>query len=294
MIKQLDTGLRCLRAPNPGPMTGDGTNSYILGQREFFLIDPGPENETHLARLLAFFAEYGPLRAILVTHSHLDHSPLARPLARATGAKVYGFGDRLAGRSAAMQRLAAQGLSGGGEGVDADFQPDHCLADGTCLSLEGADIRAIWTPGHFGNHLCFHWREMIFSGDHVMGWASTLISPPDGDMGAYMTSLDRLEACGARILYPGHGAPVTSPAQRIAELRAHRTDRAATILAHLTKRPQTISALVAQIYADTPAELHPAASRNVFAHLIDMELKNMVIASPSLSPEAVFSIKRTE
>jgi glyoxylase-like metal-dependent hydrolase (beta-lactamase superfamily II) len=294
MIEQLETGLLRLCAPNPAPMTAEGTNSYILGKNEFVLIDPGPEDRTHLARLQAFFAQNGPLRAIMVTHSHLDHSPLARPLASATGAEIFAFGDSRAGRSEGMEALAKAGASGGGEGVDLAFRPDHCLADGESLALEGESIRAIWTPGHFGNHLCFRWRDVVFSGDHVMGWASTLVSPPDGDMGAYMASLDRLEAEQAQRLYPGHGAPVIHPAQRIAALRAHRQDRAATILSYLAEKPQTIPALVARIYADTPPALHSAARRNVFAHLIEMASKSQITATPTLHPDALFSATATE
>lgn len=282
----LEPDLRVLLAPNPSPMTGEGTNTYLLGRHRLIVIDPGPDDARHLAALRMAIGTT-PVEAILVTHAHLDHSPLARPLAQATGAPVLAYGDARAGRSARMEALAAQGLSGGGEGVDASFRPDRCLPDDATLMHEGAPLRALWTPGHFGNHLCFAWRGAVFTGDHVMGWSSTFVSPPDGDIGAYMRALDRLEAAQARILYPGHGAPVTGPSARIQELRTHRRAREAAILAALAT-PQTIPELVAQIYTDTPPALHRAAARNVFAHLIDLAERSLVSATPSLSVEAMF------
>jgi hydroxyacylglutathione hydrolase len=286
----LEPDLRLLLAPNPSPMTGEGTNTYILGQSRLIVIDPGPDDPRHLAALTAAIGA-ASVEAILVTHAHLDHSPLARPLAQRTGAPVLAYGDARAGRSARMEALAAEGLSGGGEGVDAAFQPDRRLADDATLTLEGDTLRALWTPGHFGNHLCFAWRGAVFSGDHVMGWSSTFVSPPDGDIGAYMRALDRLEALLPRVLYPGHGAPVTNPTARIHALRAHRRAREAAILAALAS-PQTIPDLVARIYTDTPPALHRAAARNVFAHLIDLEERGQVTAAPGLCAEAVFRLSR--
>lgn len=283
----LEPDLRVICAPNPSPMTGEGTNTYLLGASRIVVIDPGPRDDAHLAALHAAIGTR-PVEAILVTHAHLDHSPLARGLAAETGAPVLAFGDASAGRSERMTALVAQGFTGGGEGVDADFRPDRWLGDGEQLFLEGAPIRALWTPGHFSNHLCFIWRSAAFSGDHVMGWSSTFVSPPDGDIRAYMRSLDRLEAARARVLYPGHGAPVHDPAARISELRAHRLAREAAILAALDNGPQRIDELVTTIYTDTPLALHRAAARNVLAHLIDLEARGLVLAAPELCPEAVF------
>ena len=275
-------------------MTGLGTNTYILGRRHAVVIDPGPADPDHLKAILRLVAQIGPLRHILVTHSHLDHSALARNLSDATGAEILAFGDSLAGRSDQMTLLAQQGLSGGGEGVDRDFSPHRTLADDAALEHEGHTIRAIWTPGHFGNHMCFHWRDGVFSGDHVMGWASSLISPPDGDLGAYMRSLDRLEGVGSRRLYPGHGDIVEDPARRIAELRHHRLAREAAIRDCLARAPHRIDQLVAQIYADTPQALHAAAGRNVFAHLLDLAARGLVECAPDLRPEATFWLLRTD
>lgn len=206
------------------------------------------------------------------------------------------FGDARTGRSARMAALAPE--LGGGEGVDAGFAPDRRLACGDTVSGPGWAISALHTPGHMGNHLCFRWGDLVFSGDHVMGWASTLVSPPDGDMTDYMTSLDRLARAGARQLLPGHGAPVDDPAGRIAALAAHRRDREAQILAALATGPADCTALAARIYTDTPAPLMRAAARNVLAHLVDLHARGCVLApgpqnvgaAPLVGPDTRFHL----
>ncbi len=239
------------------------------------MIDPGPADPAHLAALLAALAPGETVTQILVTHAHLDHSPLARPLAEATGAPVLAFGDARAGRSDLMERLAASGGLEGGEGVDADFVPDVTLSDGAEIAGDGFVLTALHTPGHFGNHLSFRWEDAIFCGDHVMGWASSLVSPPDGDMGAYMASLDRLAGLGPRRLYSGHGAPIDHATARIAELAAHRRARETAIRAALADGPADATDLARRIYTDTPPALMRAAARNVFAHLIDLTERNL-------------------
>lgn len=287
---QVAAGVWRIRAANPSPMTGSGTNSYVLhGPEGAVVIDPGPALPAHLAALLAAVGNV-PLRAILVTHPHLDHSALVGELQAATGAQVYGFGSAVAGRSALMQRLAAAGLQGGGEGVDASFAPDVLVADGAVLALAGLQIAAVHTPGHMGGHLCFALGDDLFSGDHVMGWASTLISPPDGDMSAYMASLQRLAARGWRQFWPGHGETITDPAARLAELAAHRRARETAICAALQAGPARPAALASLLYTDTPTTLLPAAARNILAHLIDLHDRNVVTATEPLGPEAIFKI----
>lgn len=270
----LEPGLRLVLAPNPSPMTERGTNTYLLGEGAVSVIDPGPEDAAHLAAILAALAPGERVAQILVTHAHKDHSPLARALAEATGAPVFAFGDARAGRSARMAALA--GEVGGGEGVDAEFAPDAVLADGEGLEAGGRLIRAVHTPGHFGNHLCFQWGEALFSGDHVMGWAPSLVSPPDGDLTDFMASLDRVEALGPLRYYPGHGAPVADGLARVRGLRAHRQGREAAIRAAVAAGAGTLAAITEAVYVDVPPALLPAAARNVLAHLIDLQARGLV------------------
>lgn len=287
-ISRLDTDLTRIRAENPSPMTAEGTNSYIIGAQDLAVIDPGPNDPTHLARLLDVIG-HRRVTSILVTHSHMDHSPLAPRLSDAIGAPVLAYGDSRAGRSTQMTALAAHVRIGGGEGVDHDFVPDICLQDGEILPLGSEAITAIWTPGHMGNHMCFLWRDHMFTGDHVMGWAPSLVSPPDGDMRAYMRSLERLKNIAARQFQPGHGAVIDQPAMRLAELIAHRKAREDAIMHELDDHQITVNALVARIYNATPPSLHNAAARNVFAHLVDLHARGKVSASPALHPDAGFT-----
>lgn len=273
-------GVRRLIAPNPGPMTERGTNSYLVGQGELALIDPGPDDPDHLAALLAALQPGERITAILVTHPHLDHSAGAAAASAATGAPVLGFGPAGSGLSATMARLAASGLTGGGEGIDHDFLPDRRLSDGERLEFGVTPLEVIHTPGHMASHVAFAWGDILFSGDLAMGWASSLISPPEGDMAAYMASLAQLRQRAWRLLLPGHGAPVTDPAARLAALVAHRLQREGEVLAALAAAPATPADLACRIYRDTPAVLMPAAERNVLAHLIDLTERALVAASP--------------
>lgn len=284
-----DPPIRRLLAPNPSPLTGAGTNTWLVGETEIAVIDPGPDDAAHLAAILAALGPGQRISHILVTHAHLDHSALAPRLAAATGAPTYAFGTATDGRSALMSRLAP-GLPVHGEGLDPNFIPDQRLAEGDSLSGPDWSLSALHTPGHLGGHLCLDLGETLFSGDHVMGWSTSIVSPPDGDMGAYMASLDRLTERRWRRFLPGHGDPVESPADRLAELIAHRRRREAEILRALTDGPARIPALALHIYHDTPRHLLPAAQRNILAHLIDLASRNLVTADPALHPEAAYSL----
>ncbi len=287
--RELEPGLRLLRAPNPSPMTERGTNTYLLGTRGIAVIDPGPENPAHLAAIEAALAPGQRITHVLVTHAHLDHSPLARPLAERHGAQVWAFGRAEDGRSPVMARLAAEGLAGGGEGLDAAFRPDQVLRDGDEVTGEDWRLTALHTPGHMGCHLSFAWGDALFSGDLVMGWASSMVSPPDGDLAQFLASCTRLRQRDWRVFYPGHGDPVTDPAGRIDWLVAHRKSREAEIRTALDAAPGTARELAARIYTDVPEGLLGAAARNVFAHLVDLSERGLAAPEGPLSGEARFA-----
>ncbi len=282
--------IRRLLAPNPSPMTHWGTNTYLIGKTDIAVIDPGPQNSAHLRAILAALTPAQRITHVFVTHAHLDHSPLARPLADATGAKVLAYGNAQAGRSEVMQDLVAGGLTDGGEGVDHDFTPDIYLEDAEVIHGESWSLTALWTPGHMANHMCFDVQGLVFTGDHVMGWASSLVSPPDGDLAAFMASCARLARRQDKAYLPGHGAVVTDPVARIEWLIRHRQEREAAIISKLKREPATVTRLTRQIYTDIPPALLPAANRNVFAHLIDLQTRGQVAANPCLEFGATFTL----
>lgn len=285
---ELEAGLRRILAPNPSPMTYRGTNTYLVGTSGLAVIDPGPASEPHLDAILAAVGPDKHVSHIIVTHSHLDHSPLAAELAKRTGAEIFAFGGPHDGRSRVMAQLAADGLAGGGEGIDLDFRHDHRLADGDVVTGDGWQLDVIHTPGHLGNHIALGWNDACFTADHVMGWATSLVSPPDGDLTDFMASCARLGQHSWRVFYPGHGAPITSPAERLDWLVNHRLSREKAILEQLNAGPADAATIARNVYTETPAALLPAAERNVFAHLVDLKQKSVVKAEPALSAKAIF------
>jgi glyoxylase-like metal-dependent hydrolase (beta-lactamase superfamily II) len=283
----LAPGLRVVTAPNAGPMTFTGTRSYLVGGEELAVIDPGPDDPDHLAALERAVGG-AHVSAVLVTHAHRDHSAGAAAFAARVGAPVLAHGDAPGARSAVMAALAEEVALGGGEGVDPGFRPDRRLGDGDRVEGAGWALEALHTPGHMADHLSFRWGDAVFTGDVVMGWASTLISPPDGDLAGFRTSLARLKDLAPSVLYPGHGAPVREPGRVIDWLVAHRAAREAEILAALARGPAQVAELVAAIYAGVDPRLHPAAARNVLAHLVDLGARGLVRGRPG--PGAVFSL----
>lgn len=290
--EELEPGLRRIVAPNPSPMTYKGTNTYLLGKRDIAVIDPGPAIEEHLEAILKALAPSQRITHIIVTHSHLDHAPLAGPLSAATGAPVLAFGDARAGRSAIMSKLARSGLSGGGEGIDHAFRPDTELSDGDTIESRDWALEVIHTPGHLGNHICLKWADTCFTADHVMGWASSLVSPPDGDLTDFMASCARLQAMDWRLFYPGHGDRIPDPHARLDWLVSHRRQREAAILHALDHGPLTAMAITERVYHDTPKHLIPAACRNVFAHLVDLHQKKIIMAIGGINVNGPF--KKTD
>jgi len=282
-------GLRVITAPNASPMTFTGTQTYLLGEGEVAVIDPGPDDSAHLQAILA--ATKGQVIShIIVTHSHVDHSPLAVGLSAITGAPVYGFGPANAARSDLMEQLAKTGDLGGNEGIDLNFTPDILVADADEIQGKGWSLQAIHTPGHLSNHLCFSWlgQDSLFSGDHVMGWASTLVSPPDGDLTAFMASLRKLQGRAEHTYYAGHGAPIFEAHTMVDYLLAHRLGREDQIMALLGKSKSTVAALTHAMYADVNPMLHGAASRNVLAHLIDLFERGLIKPEGDFDAYAAF------
>lgn len=258
----LRSGLTRVLARNPSPFTYWGSGALILGEETLCVIDPGPDApEQTLALMKAIGAR--KVSHILITHTHADHCGGARALARATGAPVLAYGAH----PVADDHEAAE------EGGDHDFQPDITLREGDVIAGQGWTIECLHTPGHISNHLCFAWREerVLMCGDHVMGWASSIVSPPEGHMGDYMRSLRRLLEREDDLYVPTHGAPIEDPKARVRALIAHREAREAKILAALRTRGQACALdLLAEVYADTPRALHPAAARSLLAHLIHL------------------------
>jgi len=297
VAQEITAGVRRLLAPNASAMTFRGTNTYILGESDIAVIDPGPDDPAHLAALLDAIGPAQRIGHILVTHSHVDHSPLARRLSRLADAPVLALGDSYQGRSPLMTALSQRADLGGGEGMDAGFSPDICLPDGGRLRTREWEVEAIATPGHFSNHLCFALEGAgdVFSGDHVMSWATTLVSAPDGDLGAFMASLDKMQArSGDRRYFPGHGAVLDAPHEMISYQINHRRHREAQILAALADGPARAIDLAERIYTDISPALIPAAARNVFSHLIDLTAKHAVTTDDPLRPDSRFALEQDQ
>ena len=255
-------GVRRIIANNPGPFTYTGTGTYIIGTGEVAVIDPGPNRDAHLDALVSELKNE-TVTHILITHTHSDHSGLATKFAQETGAPLYGYGAH----PIREKEHDAPDLD---EGADRSYTPDILLKHGDML--EGSDwrIETVHTPGHLSNHLCFALpaQKALFTGDHMMGWATTVVAPPDGDMGAYLDSLDLLLARDDEIYFPTHGAPIENPRRFVRAVKTHRLMRDAQIIDQLKKGRTGIKEIVAAMYADIDKRLHGAAALNVLAHLI--------------------------
>lgn len=268
-LEEVTPGLRRIVARNPSAFTYYGTGTYVVGRGRVAVIDPGPRIAAHVDALLDGLGDE-TVSHILVTHTHIDHSPAAALLKAATGARSWGFGPHGAGRDEGGARVE--------EGGDLDFDPDHRLADGDVIAGDGWTIEAVATPGHTSNHLCFALVESgaLFTGDHVMAWSTSVVSPPDGDMAAYMASLSKLYERGDRIYYPAHGPAVTKPRQLVRGMLGHRKQRERQILRELDKGTRAIPEMVKHMYKGLDPRLTGAAGQSVLAHLLDLQTRGVV------------------
>ena len=290
-MTEMEPGIRRIIAPNPSPMTYWGTNTYLVGYENVAVIDPGPVNRGHFETIIKTAGGADKISHVIVTHAHVDHSLGARPFADLVDAPIYAFGAAHRGQSDIMRKLVASGYEAKGEGIDVDFVPDEIVNDGDRIMGQGWALDAIWTPGHLSNHLCFAFEDALFSGDHVMQWATSIVSPPEGDVGAFLQSCKKLLEHDWRVFYPGHGDPVEDPKARSNWLIAHRKEREAQILALLAEAAFTPTELVERIYTETPPSLYGAARRNVFAHLIDLSERGLVTYHGEISDTSDFHLK---
>jgi glyoxylase-like metal-dependent hydrolase (beta-lactamase superfamily II) len=277
--EQLEPLVRRVLAPNPSPYTYTGTQTWLVGEgQEIAVIDPGPDGgsqpghadingEGHVDAILRAVGD-ARITAILCTHTHRDHSPASRPLQAATGAPIIGCAPLM------LQDDGPRSDSA----FDAGYRPDHILSEGETISGQGWTLEAVATPGHTSNHLCYALQETgaLFTGDHVMKWSTSVVSPPDGDMAAYMASLQKLYDREDRIYYPAHGPAIEKPRQLVRGMIGHRRQREAQILRELAKGPRPIPEMVAAMYKGLDPRLTGAAGRSVLAHLIDLQNKQQV------------------
>ena len=270
--KEIAPGVRALAAGNAGPFTFKGTMSYIVGRREVAIIDPGPDDPTHVAALLAA-ARNETVTHIFVTHTHRDHSPAAAAIKTATGAKVFAEGPHRLARPLHIAEAHPLDAS-----ADLDFRPDIVVADGEIVRGRGWTLEAVATPGHTANHMAYALKEnnALFSGDHVMGWSTSIVAPPDGAMSDYMASLEKLKARVETIYFPGHGNAIKDAPAFVRHYIRHRQSREASILHRLAKGEADIPTLVRAIYIGIDPRLVKAAGLSVLAHLEDLAARGLV------------------
>ncbi|AZO25114.1 MBL fold metallo-hydrolase [Mesorhizobium sp. M1E.F.Ca.ET.045.02.1.1] len=277
-----------ITANNPSPFTFHGTNSYIVGRETLAVVDPGPDDDTHLQTLLAAIGGR-PVSHVFVSHTHRDHSPLTARLKQRTGATVLAEGPHRPARPLRIGEVNPLDAS-----ADLDFVPDLALADGSLTHGDGWTIRTVLTPGHAANHAAFalEGTGVLFSADHVMAWATSIVAPPDGAMADYMGSLDKLIERGDRLLLPGHGGPVTAPRKFMRGLKTHRKMRERAILERIRNGDRTIKDMVAAIYRDTDPRLHGAAGLSVLAHLEDLVVRGLVATEGDPAIDGIFTPPR--
>jgi glyoxylase-like metal-dependent hydrolase (beta-lactamase superfamily II) len=289
VIEEVSPLVRRVVAKNPSPFTFKGTATFIVGRGKVAVIDPGPDLEEHVTALKAALGGES-VTHIVITHTHLDHSPAAAALKRATGARTYGFGRHGSGR--AEDRSGVGGTTE--EGGDHAFVPDMRLREGDAVEGPGWRLEAVETPGHTSNHLCFALPEegTLFSGDHVMGWSTSVITPPDGDMAAYMRSLEKLLRRGETLYRPTHGGAIRDPHAHVRAFIAHRNERSAAILARLAAGDERIEDIVRAVYVGLDQRLTAAAGRSVLAHLVALVEEGRVLADGPPRLDARYRLAR--
>ncbi|MGB7407692.1 MAG: MBL fold metallo-hydrolase [Pontixanthobacter sp.] len=281
LVEQPEPLVRRVLAPNPSPYTYTGTQTYIVGAgSDVAVIDPGPDEPDHVAAIIAAIGD-ATLTAIMCTHTHRDHSPAAAPLAEATGAPIIGCAPLV---------LEVDGPRSD-EAFDRTYTPDRVLTDGEQVTGDGWTLTAIHTPGHTSNHLCFALEESgaLFTGDHVMGWSTSVVIPPDGDMGDYMNSLDRLQAREDRVYYAAHGAPIEKPRQLVRGMIGHRRQRENQIVRLIGEAPRAVEQLVPLMYKGLDPRLIGAAGMSVTAHLLDLERRGLADRSRGTQSEDIWT-----
>ena len=293
-VDQVSPLIRRVVANNPSKFTFKGTGTYIVGRGEVAVIDPGPADEAHVEALLEAL-EGEQVTAILITHTHRDHSPAAAALKEATGAPTHGFGPHpeAADQSVADDMGDAADPEAEEKSGDTDFVPDVATGHGGRVGGPGWTFEALHTPGHISNHLCWALAEerAVFTGDHVMGWSTTIVPPPDGNMAEYLASLQLLlDRSGDEVYWPTHGPPITEPQPYTAALLAHRHERERQIVEQLALGPRTIAEMVAVLYADVREELHKPAARSMFAHLIQMTADGRTAVDGEPTVDATFRL----
>ncbi|MEM7191268.1 MAG: MBL fold metallo-hydrolase [Pseudomonadota bacterium] len=285
VAEEVAPGVRRIVANNPGPFTFLGTNTYLVGEEEVAIIDPGPLDEAHLDAIMR--ATFGQrVRHILITHSHRDHSDNARPLQLRTGGEIIAYGP-----SGTPRGAGAPGLDGGF--VDSALKPDLSVAHGDTIKGRGFALDIIHTPGHAPDHLCIALagKRTVFTGDHVMGWNTTVIAPPEGNMADFMMSLDRLTGRHDKVFLPGHGGRIESPRRVVRAYMTHRTWREQTILACIDEGVGTIPKIVARLYSGLDANLKVAAALSVLAHLQFLAARGLVTAEGATEGLSAFYIR---
>lgn len=282
-LAEIAPGIRRIIARNPSPFTLHGTGTYVLGRGSVAVIDPGPADPSHIAALLAGLRGER-ISHVLVTHTHLDHSPGCRLLARHADAPTYGYGPHGAGRLEADTPVE--------EGADLEFRPDRRVRHGQRIEGDGWSLECVHTPGHTSNHCCYalDGAGALFSGDHVMGWSTSIVSPPDGNMGDYLASLALLLERDDRIYWPTHGPAVQEPKTLVRAFIAHRRGRERQILDCVGRGQRRIADMLPSMYADLPKRMHPAAARSALAAIEHLIEKGTLVADGEARLDGIYRL----